>query len=377
MINQTIDNSTDEIFFTLALPLFVQCIFLLLFAIVVILAVCGNSIVIWIVLAHRRMRTPTNYFLVNLAYADVLNALFNIPFNGFYMVAQITWPFGIFMCPWVQAVSHISIAANVLTYVAISLDRYFAIIHPLRTKLTRTQTIMIICGIWILSLLVSSPAIRSFSKVVYDCKIEDIKSHEKFEWIFFSVTYICPIVILTITYTRIAIELWGQTAIGEVTKRQRDSIQSKRKVVKMLIAVVLIFGICWFPQQLYFVLVAAYKSIPEWQGTPYVYLISYLFAMSNSMYNPFLYCCMNNRFRNGFRSVFRYCPCIKWSPEFEFASDGYVSCRSVSEPPALSAIYSCQRKSRTIGTTNSPQQSIITELSGNINRHQRHYESKN
>jgi tachykinin-like receptor len=78
------------------------------------------------------------------------------------------------------------------------------------------------------------------------------------------VTYVCPIVILTITYTRIAIELWGQTglfieekpnfkkksnlnslAIGEATKRQRDSIQSKRKIVKMLIAVVLIFGICW------------------------------------------------------------------------------------------------------------------------------------
>jgi len=78
-----------------------------LFATVVILAVCGNSIVIWIVLAHRRMRTPTNYFLVNLACADVLNATFNIPF----------------MCPWVQGVSHISIAANVLTYVAISLDR--------------------------------------------------------------------------------------------------------------------------------------------------------------------------------------------------------------------------------------------------------------
>lgn len=35
------------------------------------------------------------------------------------------------------------------------------------------------------------------------------------------------------------------SAIGEVTKRQRDSIQSKRKVVKMLIAVVVIFGVCW------------------------------------------------------------------------------------------------------------------------------------
>lgn len=90
---------------------------------VVLLAACGNSVVIWIVLAHRRMRTPTNYFLVNLAYADVLNAMFNIPFNGYYMVTQSPWPFGNFMCSVVQSVSHISIAANVLTYVAISLDR--------------------------------------------------------------------------------------------------------------------------------------------------------------------------------------------------------------------------------------------------------------
>ena len=96
---------------------------MLLFGFVVLLAACGNSIVIWIVLAHQRMRTPTNYFLVNLAYADVLNALFNIPFNGYFMITQVEWPFGDFMCPWVQAISHVSIAANVLTYVAISLDR--------------------------------------------------------------------------------------------------------------------------------------------------------------------------------------------------------------------------------------------------------------
>jgi len=57
--------------------------------------------------------------------------------------------------------------------------RYFAIVHPLRTKLTHTQTIMIICSIWILSLIVSSPAILSFSSVGRDCKIDDIKSHEK------------------------------------------------------------------------------------------------------------------------------------------------------------------------------------------------------
>jgi hypothetical protein len=39
------------------------------------------------------------------------------------------------------------------------------------------------------------------------------KFNFRYEWIFFSVTYIGPIVILTITYTRIAIELWGQTGL--------------------------------------------------------------------------------------------------------------------------------------------------------------------
>ncbi len=57
----------------------------------------------------------------------------------------------------------------------------------------------------------------------------------------------------------------------------------------------LFFGYFRFPQQLYFILASVYKSIPEWPGTAYVYLTSYFFAMSNSMYNPFLYCCMNNR----------------------------------------------------------------------------------
>ncbi|CAF1233978.1 unnamed protein product [Adineta steineri] len=368
LINYTFNNSSKQEISS-GLPLPVQFIYSFLFAVVVLLAVCGNSIVIWIVLAHRRMRTPTNYFLVNLAYADVLNAIFNISFNGYYMVAQVLWPFGNLMCTLVQAVTHVSIAANVLTYVAISLDRYFAIIHPLRTKLTHKQTIMIICGIWILSLLVSSPAIRSFSYVKHDCKIDDLKSHQKYEWIFFSVTYIGPIVILTITYTRIAIELWGQTAIGEVTKRQRDSIQSKRKVVKMLIAVVLIFGICWFPQQLYFVLLSVDVSIPDWPGTPYVYLTSYFFAMSNSMYNPFLYCCMNNRFRNGFRSVFRFCPCISWTPEF--SSQTHVSCRSFSEPTALSVVYSSQRKRRVTNSNNAPQTTSSELSSVNFNRHHR------
>ncbi|CAF1331571.1 unnamed protein product [Rotaria sordida] len=243
-------------------------IFLFLFAIVIFLAVCGNSILIWIVLAHRRVRTSTNCFLVSIACADILNVIFNIPFNGYYVVTRTQWPFGNLMCPLVQGVFYISIAANIITYIAISLER-----------------------IWILSLLISSPIVQAFNNSKLHCILEDSKSHEKYEWIFFSMTYIGPILILTIIYRRIAIELWGQTAIEQITQQQqRDSIKSNRKIVKMLIAVVLIFVICC--------------------------LMSYFFSMSNPMYNPFLYYCMNNGFRNGFRSAFRFCSCVSSPAEF-------------------------------------------------------------
>jgi hypothetical protein len=43
----------------------------------------------------------------------------------------------------------------------------------------------------------------------------------RYEWLFFSVTYICPIIILTITYTRIAIELWGQTGLFNKSKEEK------------------------------------------------------------------------------------------------------------------------------------------------------------
>ena len=77
----------------------------------------------------------------------------------------------------------------------------------------------------------------------------------------------------------------------------------------------------------------------------------------------------SSRFRNGFRSVFRFCPCVEWSSEYSYEDH---SCRSLSEPTAMSVVYSSQRRSRTaLGTPNAPQQSNTMELSLNLIRHQR------
>ncbi|KAF7388569.1 hypothetical protein HZH68_012511 [Vespula germanica] len=87
-------NSTDlEKENQFILPWWRQMIWSLLFAGMIIVATGGNLIVIWIVLAHKRMRTVTNYFLVNLSIADAMVSTLNVTFNYIYMLNS-HWPFG-------------------------------------------------------------------------------------------------------------------------------------------------------------------------------------------------------------------------------------------------------------------------------------------
>ncbi|KAF4525101.1 hypothetical protein B566_EDAN006323 [Ephemera danica] len=104
------------------LPWWRQLIWTVLYAGMVVVATGGNVIVIWIVLAHKRMRTVTNYFLVNLSIADTMVSTLNVTFNYTYMLYS-DWPFGTLYCKINQFVAVLSICASVFTLMAISVDR--------------------------------------------------------------------------------------------------------------------------------------------------------------------------------------------------------------------------------------------------------------
>lgn len=49
-----------------------------------------------------------------------------------------------------------------------------------------------------------------------------------------AITYFVPVLLMSYTYTRIAIRLWGSESIGEATQRQNENIKSKRRVSLMI-----------------------------------------------------------------------------------------------------------------------------------------------
>lgn len=103
------------------------------------------------------MRTVTNYYLLNLSVADLLMSSMNCGFNFIYLLNN-DWTFGALYCMVNNFIANLSVAASVFTLVAISLDRYIAIVKPLRHRSKNKGKLIMVC-IWLLSAVFAVPCL--------------------------------------------------------------------------------------------------------------------------------------------------------------------------------------------------------------------------
>ncbi|XP_068200430.1 tachykinin-like peptides receptor 86C isoform X3 [Palaemon carinicauda] len=260
------------------------------------------------------MQTVTNYFLMNLSAADLFMSVLNCMFNFIYMLHS-DWPFGAVYCTISNFMANVTISASVLTLMAISFDRYIAIVRPLEPRMSKTTARVFILIIWSSSMLLALPCILYSDTVSIHYNI-----------VFFITTYLLPMLVIVACYFLIGRELWGSKTIGEMSEKQINSIRSKRRVVKMFIVIVAAFGLCWLPQQAFFLYTFHNAQILDTAHIQHIYLAFYWLAMANAMVNPVIYYWMNARFRSYFRELVLHCVCLSWprrnlsyegSPEME------------------------------------------------------------
>ena len=82
-------------------------IVILLYSIIFVISLFGNSFVFYIIFSTRQMRTVTNYYIANITFSDIMMTLINIPFNTARLLLD-DWPFGHFLCkclPFIQAMT--------------------------------------------------------------------------------------------------------------------------------------------------------------------------------------------------------------------------------------------------------------------------------
>ncbi|XP_043596711.1 RYamide receptor-like isoform X2 [Bombus pyrosoma] len=291
------------------------------------LAVVGNSLVMWIIATSRRMQNVTNFFIANLALADIVIGLFAIPFQ-FQAALLQRWLLPHFMCAFCPFVQILSVNVSVFTLTAIAIDRHRAILKPLSARPSKLTAKIIIAGIWFLACSLATPmAIARRVTMVRENSINggdrykpfcihvnlSTKSMFIYSGLLVFLQYVTPLSIISCVYARIALKLWGNKAPGNAEdSRDANLMKNKIKVIKMLIIVVALFAICWLPLQTYNTFQYFYSEINNYKYIHYIWFFFDWLAMSNSCYNPFIYGIYNEKFRREFQ---QRCPfkSRKWS----------------------------------------------------------------
>ncbi|XP_002742045.1 QRFP-like peptide receptor [Saccoglossus kowalevskii] len=286
-----------------------------------VLALVGNTLVIGVLMFSTRLWTDLNIFLINLSLADLTMAIFCMPFT-FPTIMKGHWLFGKVMCPVVLSLQQVSICVSIYTLTAIGIDRYYAVLYPLKLRTTKNRAKYVVSLIWLVSMLLSMiPLITARSQsydlndfvevpgdIVYFCfERVDHYSGMVYEISILILTYVVPLCVISFTYFRVGRRLWGRSLPG-VADRARDlsQMKSKKKTIKMLVLIVVLFAGCWFPLHMFNIVNRIVPDLYYEVATQDILRITQscclFLAMSNSFMNPFIYGFLNGSFRKDLKN---------------------------------------------------------------------------
>ena len=207
------------------------------YTLTILFSVIGNILVVVVFTRGRRCRTDIRPFLINLAAADLIMALFCMPFTFTYVMTR-TWIFSEPMCPLVLFMQHLSVAASVFTNMAIGIDRFLVVTFPLKARMTSRRARYTICVIWVCAIGLSSVQLvvgraRDMGDIVSCDEVWSSQSSRRtFTMLILFITYIVPLVILSVTYSIVSRLLWKRTAPGNAHEgRDLQQLRAKRKVI--------------------------------------------------------------------------------------------------------------------------------------------------
>ncbi|XP_041364856.1 substance-P receptor-like [Gigantopelta aegis] len=324
-----------------------KVVLIILYTFTTVAAITGNIIAIAIFARGKRSRTELRPFLMNLSVADLIVALICIPFTTTYQLMD-EWVFSDPMCPLVQFIQTVSVTASVSTNMAIGIDRYFAVAHPLRKRFTSSKSKYVIVLIWSISFALSVVLLFVGKTNNDEGKTkcgetwpEPSKFWNKAYTLFLMcLTYFTPLLILCVTYSIVGRILSVRAMPGHSDEiRDAAQVKSKRKIVKMLITVVLMFGMCWLPIHLFFLLDAFAPNTVPHEHKEALYWGCHWLSMANSFVNPVIYGFMNDSFRADLKHIFYSLPCHSSSLTYRPGARRWKTSdnvRDISYSPALS-----------------------------------------
>ncbi|KAI4584413.1 hypothetical protein MJG53_007692 [Ovis ammon polii x Ovis aries] len=295
---------------------------------VILMAILGNLLVMVAVCRDRQLRKiKTNYFIVSLAFADLLVSVLVMPFGAIELVQDI-WIYGEMFCLVRTSLDVLLTTASIFHLCCISLDRYYAICcQPLvyRNKMTPLRIALMLGGCWVIPTFISFlPIMQGWNNIGIIDLIEKRKVNQNSNSTYcifmvnkpYAITcsvvaFYIPFLLMVLAYYRIYVtakehahqiqmlQRAGAPTEGRLQPTDQHSthrMRTETKAAKTLCIIMGCFCLCWAP---FFVtnIVDPFVdyTVPGQVWTAFLWL-----GYINSGLNPFLYAFLNKSFRRAF-----------------------------------------------------------------------------
>ncbi|TSP90512.1 Galanin receptor type 1 [Bagarius yarrelli] len=281
-----------------------------IFGCIFFLGIVGNTLVIVVIgrIKSKRSRSTTNIFILNLSIADLSFLLFCVPFQAtIYSLPE--WVFGAFLCKFVHYVFTLSMLVSIFTLVAMSVDRYVAVVLSKKSPCIRNRRNALtgLCVIWALSFIFAAPVAQHQiltnhpeapnSSFCWEMWLEPV-ARRTYKVTILVIGYLLPLLLITCCYTRVLYHLHKK-----IKNMSKKSEHSKRKTAQTVLLVVTAFLFCWMPHHI-IAMWAEFGDFPLNDASFAFRIMSHCLAYGNSCVNPILYAFLSENFRKACQQVF-------------------------------------------------------------------------
>ncbi|XP_063281504.1 C-C chemokine receptor type 7 isoform X1 [Pelobates fuscus] len=279
-----------------------------MFVMIFLVGLAGNGLVMLRYFYFKRLKTGTDYYMMNLAIADML-FLLTLPFWAFSVASN--WAFGNKMCKIIYCLYKMSFFSGMFLLMCVSFERYFAIVHSPSAHRHRTKTVLIsklsCVGIWVVAFILSIPELiysgiierNNLTKcVILSEEINSLTIQLKIAQMFFG--FILPLFIMSFCYSMI------------INRLLQARNFEKYKAIKVIIAIVIVFVIFQLPYNSVIV-IKTISNTTDCNLSKRLDIaddVTYTLACFRCCLNPFLYVIIGIKFRNDLCKLFKDIGCM-------------------------------------------------------------------
>ncbi|NP_990740.1 pinopsin [Gallus gallus] len=259
-----------------------------------------NGLVIVVSICYKKLRSPLNYILVNLAVADLLVTLcgssvsLSNNINGFFV-------FGRRMCELEGFMVSLTGIVGLWSLAILALERYVVVCRPLGDfQFQRRHAVSGCAFTWGWALLWSTPPLLGWSSYVPEGLRTSCgpnwytggSNNNSYILSLFVTCFVLPLSLILFSYTNLLLTLRAAAA----QQKEADTTQrAEREVTRMVIVMVMAFLLCWLPYSTFALVVATHKGIII---QPVLASLPSYFSKTATVYNPIIYVFMNKQFQS-------------------------------------------------------------------------------